>query len=103
MKGHNLQHLTLPVAPWEAALGPVVPIHLPGCAFPPARSAAMGYACAARASPRIHRVICCWTSKWCCRRQTPLKRGSFMKPWPGNWPLSRARIGEPDPSLMTTF
>jgi curved DNA-binding protein len=105
-EGRDL-HLTLPLAPWEAALGGVVAVDLPRGSvkvrIPEGAQSGRNCGCAARAFPAIRPATCCSTCRWCCRRPTRRRHGSCTKPWRANWPSTRAATRGPEPWMTTTF
>jgi curved DNA-binding protein len=87
-------HLSLPVAPWEAALGAVVAVALPQGSvkvrIPRARRAGGKCGCAARESRARRRATCCSICRWYCRQPPRRKHAPCTKPWRGNSPSTRA-------------
>ena len=79
---------TVPVAPWEAALGATIEVPTPSGASKStcrqARTTAASYDSKDAEFRAIHRAICISSSSWRCPRRTTKRHASFIRRWRAN-------------------
>ena len=99
-------HLTLPVAPWEAALGAVIAVELPQGAvkvrIPEGAQSGKQLRVRGKGIPGEPPGDLLLDCRSCCRRPTRPRRGNSTKPWRASWLSIRATTRKPEPCETKT-